>query len=55
MTRAERQRVIARIVEARQTADMEWSESERRECAERLGLGDWWPDMQEEMEFKDGR
>lgn len=52
MTRPDRLRVIAHIVGARKTAEMEWSEEERQECAERLGLGDWWPDRQEEMELK---
>lgn len=51
MTRPDRLRVIARIVEARKTAEMEWSEEERQDAAERLGRGDWMPDRQEEMEF----
>lgn len=55
MTRQDRLRVIAHIAEARKTAEMQWSEEERQEAAERLGLGDWWPDRQEEMEFKHGK
>ena len=51
MSKADRLRVIARIVECRKTADMEWSEAERYAAAERLGLGDWMPSPQEEMEF----
>lgn len=51
MNRADRLRTIARIAEAIQTAGAEWSEEERQECAERLGLGDWWPDAQ--MDFGD--
>lgn len=55
MNRADRLRVIARIVECRKTADMEWSEAERYAAAERLGLGEWMPSTQTEMEFSDGR
>lgn len=51
MSRQDRLRVIARIVEARKTAEMVWSEEERQDTAQRLGLGDWMPDRQEEMEF----
>lgn len=51
-SRERRLRVIARIVEARKTAEMVWSEEERQDAAERLGLGDWMPELQEEMEFK---
>ena len=51
MTRADRLRTIARIAEAIQTAGTEWSEEERQECAERLGLGDWMPERQEQLDL----
>ncbi len=55
MNRADRLRVIARIVECRKTADMEWSEAERYAAAERLGLGEWMPSTQEEIEYMEIR